>query len=114
MWTFEEEDWTYIERLNQEIKPDEDTKSSGPAGNESRNTYWPRKLEFGDGLDRPKSLWGFGSESSTPKLLLTCQESRDVALKHYQPAFCSLGSIPPIYFDPLRDSLFLDSESFLG
>jgi hypothetical protein len=71
-------------------------------------------FEFGDDMDRPKKLWGFSTECPTPAVLLVCRESRGVALKYYQPTFSSLGGIAQVYFDPLRDTLFIDHETFLG
>jgi hypothetical protein len=71
-------------------------------------------FEFGDGVNRPKKLWGFSTECPSPALLLACRESRDVALKYYQPAFSSLGGMSQIYFDFVRDTLFIDHETFFG
>jgi 2EXR family len=73
-----------------------------------------QEFDIGDGMDRPMKLWGFSSECPTPAVLLACRESRDVALKDYQPLFSSLGALPQVYFDPLRDTLFIDHETFMG
>ncbi|KAF8855191.1 hypothetical protein BDZ45DRAFT_676367 [Acephala macrosclerotiorum] len=81
---------------------------------EYSNADSQQESEFGDGGYRPKRLWGFSTESPTPALLLACRESRAVALASYRPIFSSLGAYPQIYFDSIRDSLFIDHESFLG
>lgn len=52
--------------------------------------------QSGYGLSRPERLWGFSTETQTPGLLLLCRDSREVALKHYQLLFSSLGAIPQI------------------
>lgn len=80
---------------------------------EYSNADSQQESEFGDGEYRPKRLWGFSTESPTPALVLACRESRAVALESYRPIFSSLGALPQIYFDSLRDSLFIDHESFL-
>lgn len=66
-----------------------------------------------EGVDRPTKLWGFMSETPMPAMLLACQESRDVALRIYQPCFSALGAQAQIYFDTHQDTLFIDHETFI-
>jgi hypothetical protein len=98
-----------VEPRDEESKEQEDTVGS------SSNELGPDPdQEFGDGVHRPKSLWGFRTESIMPDMLLACHESRGVALEQYQCMFGSLGTTPQIYFDPLRDTLLIDHDTFFG
>jgi len=58
-------------------------------------------------------LAGFESNTEPPNILFACRESRDLALKHYQLAFSSFGSIPQTYFDFSLDTLYIRGENFL-
>lgn len=105
------DDCADIERLDRETVEEEVTAGSRAS---SIDPYLPPGHEFGDGINKPKGLWEFSTESSILDLLLTCQESRGVALKRYQRMFGSLGAVPQTYFDPLGDHLFIDNETFIG
>jgi hypothetical protein len=104
--------WPGVKPFDEESKDQGDT--AGSSSNESAHSdpHSPPDQEFGDGGHRPKSLWGFRTESIMPDMLLACHESRGVALEQYQRMFGSLGTTPQIYFDPLRDTLLIDHDTF--
>jgi hypothetical protein len=97
----------YQDEYEDEYQDEYDTDDSDSEREESEPV-------IGDEVDRPRGLWFFITEMPTPVLLRTCHESRVVALERYQLAFSSLGRSPQIYFDPLRDTLFIDHETFVG
>lgn len=111
-----EGEWWKRVRSDLEVMPLDETASRHITESEvisSLEADSQQEFHIGD-VDELKELWGFESESPTPAVLLACRESRDVSLKCYQPLFSSLGALPRIYFDSLRDTLFIDHETFAG
>jgi hypothetical protein len=52
-------------------------------------------------------MLGLASDYHPPQILFVCKESYGVASKYYHRAFSMVGSIPEIYFDFQRDTLYL-------
>jgi hypothetical protein len=60
------------------------------------------------GLNCPDSLYGLRSESPVPGVLLACRESFSVGSRIYSRSFGALGARPCTWFNPRRDTLYLD------
>ncbi|KUJ24284.1 uncharacterized protein LY89DRAFT_776425 [Mollisia scopiformis] len=95
----------------EENEPDSDKEVA--AEDEGTDSDSQQSSDFGVRMYRPDSLWGYSTETEIPAMLLACRESRDIALGFYQPLFASLGAKAQVYFDPHRDTLFIDHETFL-
>lgn len=69
---------------------------------------WKQTFDYDGGVDSPKY------RCRIPNLLHVCRESREIALKHYQPLLTDPSGHPMFFFNPKVDTLSIGKNRYNG